>query len=98
MVYIFDTPMELNGKMSKDDGTPLDDPSIFRQIIGSLLYLAMTRPNITYAVHTVRQFVSNPHKPHLAAALRILLTMVSSTLLVLPCSFQLMRTLIGLAV
>ena len=70
--HTFDTPLELNNKISSDDGTPLDDPSVFRQIVGSLLYLTMIQPDISHAVHTVSQFVSNPHKPHLAAALRIL--------------------------
>ena len=70
--HTFDTPMELNSKFSTDDGLLLDDPSIFRRIVGSLLYLTMTRPDISHAIHTVSQFVNNPHKPHLAAALRIL--------------------------
>eukprot|EP00268_Persea_americana_P056965 TRINITY_DN6783_c0_g1_i10.p1 TRINITY_DN6783_c0_g1~~TRINITY_DN6783_c0_g1_i10.p1 ORF type:complete len:163 (-),score=19.30 TRINITY_DN6783_c0_g1_i10:107-595(-) len=70
--HTFDTPMELNSKLSTDDGPPLDDPSVFRRIVGSLLYLTMTPPDISHAIHTVSQFVSNPHKPHLAAALRIL--------------------------
>ena len=64
--------MELNNKISSDDGTPIDDPSVFRRIFGSLLYLTMTRLDISHAIHTVSQFVSDPHKPHLAAALRIL--------------------------
>ena len=50
---IFDTPMKLNNKINKDDGTPLDDPSVIRRIIGSLLYLTMTRLDITHDVHTV---------------------------------------------
>ena len=68
----FDIPMELNSKISMDDGPPLDDPSVFRWIVGSFLYLTMTWPDISHAVHTVSQFVSNPYKPHLAAALCIL--------------------------
>ena len=70
--HIFDTPMELNSKISADDGLPLENPSIFRRIVGSLLYLTMTQPDISHAVHTVSQFVSNPYKPHIATALRIL--------------------------
>ena len=70
--YTCDTSMELNSKISTDDGPPLGDPSIFRKIVGSLLHLTMTRPDISHIVHTVSQFVSNPHKPHIAAVLRIL--------------------------
>ena len=51
--HTFDTPLELNTNINSDDGTPLDDPSVFRQIVGGLLYLTMTRPDISYAVHTV---------------------------------------------
>ena len=68
----FDTPLELNVKISKDDGCPLEDPTVFRRLVGSLLYLTMTRPDISHAIHTMSQFVSNPYKPHLAAVYRIL--------------------------
>ena len=68
----FDTPLGLNVKISKDDGCPLEDPTVFQRLVGSLLYLTMTRPNISHAVHTVSQFVSNQHKPHLVAIYRIL--------------------------
>ena len=91
--------MELNSKLSTDDGPPLDDPSVFRGIVGSLLYLTMTRPDISHAIHTVSQFVSNPHKPHLAAALHIL-RYVKGTLnhglfylLAHLCTYQPMRML-----
>ena len=46
----FDTPLELNVKISKDDGSPLEDPTIFRRLVGSLLYLTMTRPDISHAI------------------------------------------------
>ncbi|XXG90668.1 hypothetical protein AAC387_Pa12g2382 [Persea americana] len=68
----FDTPLELNVKISKDDGCLLEDPTLFRRLVWSLLYLTMTRPDISHAVHTVSQFVNNPHKPHLAAVYRFL--------------------------
>ena len=68
----FDTPLKLNVKIIKDDGCPLEDPTLFRCLVRSLLYLTMNRPDISHAVHTVSQFVSNPHKPHLAAVYRIL--------------------------
>ena len=38
----FATPIELNVKLSKDDWHPLPDPTIFRCLVGSLLYLTMT--------------------------------------------------------
>ena len=50
----------------------LPNPTIFRRLVGSLLYLTMTRPDISHAVQAVSQFISHPHKPHLQAVYRIL--------------------------
>ncbi|KAL5542565.1 hypothetical protein UlMin_010275 [Ulmus minor] len=46
------TPMEANLKLSKDDGNPLEDPAVYRRMIGNLLYLTITRPDLSYAMLT----------------------------------------------
>ena len=69
---ILDTPMELNSKLHKDEGNHLPNPTIYKKLVGSLIYLTMTRPDISYAVHIVSQFVGNPYKLHLTAVHRIL--------------------------
>jgi len=46
--------------LSLHDGTPLDDPSEFRSLVGALQYLTLTRPDITYTVHLVCQFMHAP--------------------------------------
>ncbi|XP_022853994.1 uncharacterized protein LOC111375409, partial [Olea europaea var. sylvestris] len=66
------TPLELNSKLTPMDGTPFDDPTLFRQLVGSLVYLTVTRPDISYAVHIVNQFLSTPHTSHYATVLPIL--------------------------
>ncbi|XP_031265831.1 uncharacterized protein LOC116124279 [Pistacia vera] len=60
-----DTPMEVNVKYKKDEGDLLDDPTLYRRLVGSLIYLTTTRPDISYAVHQVSQFMSSPRHLHL---------------------------------
>ena len=67
-----DTPIEVNAKYSSSDGLPLSDPTLYRTVVGSLVYLTITRPDIAYAVHVVSQFVASPTTVHWAAVLRIL--------------------------
>ncbi|CAL1362691.1 unnamed protein product [Linum trigynum] len=66
------TPMELNLKLQKDSGERLKDGSQYRSIVGSLIYLSATRPDISYAVQIVSQFMTAPCVDHLAAVHRIL--------------------------
>ncbi|KAL0410959.1 UNVERIFIED_CONTAM: Retrovirus-related Pol polyprotein from transposon TNT 1-94 [Sesamum latifolium] len=65
------TPMALYEKLHfHDDGEKLD-PSLYRKLIGSLLYLN-TRPDITHSVSLLSRFMNEPSKTHFAAAKRIL--------------------------
>ncbi|CAA7054272.1 unnamed protein product [Microthlaspi erraticum] len=65
-------PMDPVVKLSKESGVPLDDPTPYRALVGLLLYLTITRPDITFAVHCLSQFMHTPTDVHLTAAHRIL--------------------------
>ena len=66
------TPMEPCVKLQKVEGKPLEDVKKFRQLVGSLFYLTITRPDIAYSVGVVSQFMDKPCVGHLIAAKRIL--------------------------
>jgi hypothetical protein len=65
-------PMEQNLKLLPDKGELLHDPCRYRRLIGRLIYLTITRPDITFAVNKLSGFMQQPRKPHYEAALRIL--------------------------
>ncbi|KAI5343890.1 hypothetical protein L3X38_011766 [Prunus dulcis] len=48
---LISTPMTSKGTLSRTHGTLLADPTPYRQMVGALQYLTMTRPDIFYAVH-----------------------------------------------
>ena len=66
------TPMTTSEKLLKYDGKEKVDASLYRSLVGSLIYLTNTRPDIVHAVSIISRFMSDPSKDHLAAAKRIL--------------------------
>lgn len=67
-----DFPTVQNLKLDLDDGVILEDPSLFRRLVGRLLYLTITRSDLVYLVQKLSQFVFNPHKSDLDVGYRIL--------------------------
>ena len=75
------TPMELNQKLTTvefDANTPstcpdetLKDPTGYQRLIGRLLYLTTTRPDISFAVQCLSQFMHSPKTSHMEAAMRL---------------------------
>jgi hypothetical protein len=66
------TPMETKMRLRADEGDGLKDFVMYRQLVGSLIYLTLTRPDISHAVGVVSRFMQEPRKPHLEAVRRIL--------------------------
>ena len=67
-----DTPLEVNAKLRHQDRNLHPDPTFYRHLVGSLIYLTITRPDLSYAVNLVSQFMTSPRHHHLAAAKRII--------------------------
>lgn len=66
------TPLPHGVSLFAEDGVLLDTPDQFRRLIGRLLYLSMTRPDVTYAVQQLSQFVQAPRSSHWEAAMHVL--------------------------
>ncbi|KAL4586016.1 hypothetical protein LXL04_010646 [Taraxacum kok-saghyz] len=65
-------PMEQNLQLDRCSSSPKIDASRYRRLVGRLLYLQATRPDIAYSVNMLSQFVEDPREPHMAAAYRVL--------------------------
>eukprot|EP00252_Welwitschia_mirabilis_P022462 TRINITY_DN607_c0_g1_i3.p1 TRINITY_DN607_c0_g1~~TRINITY_DN607_c0_g1_i3.p1 ORF type:complete len:1070 (-),score=207.18 TRINITY_DN607_c0_g1_i3:857-3973(-) len=66
------TPMATNEKLHKDMEGDLVDEHLYRSMIGSLMYLTATRPDIQYFVSFLSNFMNEPKYPHLMAVKRVL--------------------------
>lgn len=66
------TPMATSPKLCLQSGTPLADPHEYRKVVGSLQYLAFTRPAIAYSVNRLSQFMHRPTDDHWQAVKRVL--------------------------
>jgi hypothetical protein len=65
-------PLEQNVKLNVDEGKLVDDTTMYRRIVGSLIYMTITRPNLSYVIGMVSQFMQTPQKPHLDVVRHIL--------------------------
>ncbi|XP_065632067.1 probable LRR receptor-like serine/threonine-protein kinase At1g56140 [Quercus suber] len=67
------TPLKYNAKLTPLDGEPISNATRYRQLVGSMIYLTVTRLDISHAMGMVSKFMDAPHSVHYAAVLRILL-------------------------
>ncbi|XP_059446407.1 uncharacterized mitochondrial protein AtMg00240-like [Corylus avellana] len=95
---IVNTLTELNTCLTPHDGKPFCDFTLYRHLVGNLVYLTVTRPDISYAVDQVSQFMAAPRSTHFSAVLRILRYLkgtlfdgsISPTSLLFSCMLTLM--------
>jgi hypothetical protein len=73
------TPMDSNVRLQEDEGKELEDVTMYRQLVGSLIYLTLTRTNISNLVGVVSRYMSDPKKPHLDAV-RCILRYIKGTI------------------
>jgi hypothetical protein len=66
------TPMGTNGHLELDAGGKSVDQKVYRLLIGSLLYLCASRPDIMLSVCMCARFQVNPKEVHLRAVKRIM--------------------------
>ena len=68
------TPMELNFKKLSGNavGPVLEDPTEYQQLVGALMFLVNSRPDIYFAVNTLSQHMVDPHHIHRIGARNLL--------------------------
>ena len=66
------TPMPTNGHLDLDKRGNKVDQTLYHSMIGSLLYLTASRPDIMFSVYICARFQANPKETHLIAVKRIL--------------------------
>jgi hypothetical protein len=66
------TPMEVKLKLLVNTSSELIDATLYRQIIGSLMYLTNTKPDICFVVNTLSQFLVEPRSVHLVVAKHVM--------------------------
>ena len=66
------TPMTMKLKKHCSDDSDLVDPTMYRQLIGSLMYRVNTRPDICFVVNTLSQYMCEPRQTHWVATKHVL--------------------------
>lgn len=72
------TPTVMGLKLSKEDNSKDFDPSLYKSMVGSLMYMTATRPDIMYDVSLISRFMERPKEAHWQAA-KIILRYVNGT-------------------
>ncbi|CAM8880974.1 unnamed protein product [Rhodiola kirilowii] len=66
------TPLPIKHQLSLSTAAVIDDPMTYRKLVGKLIYLTITRPNLSHSVHILSQYMQAPTSDHMKAAHRLL--------------------------
>lgn len=66
------TPLPPGIHLRKTTESLLVEPDVYRRLVGRLLYLNLTRPDISYAVQQLSQFVSQPAQAHMDVVIHVM--------------------------
>ena len=64
-------PIVIEVRLTKDEGVKIRAP-MYKQLIGSLMYLTATRPDLMFVVFLMSKFMASPTELHMQAAKRVL--------------------------
>jgi len=67
-----EVPIEQNHRFGNEEESPKVEKTQYQTLVGKLIYLSYTRPDIAYAVSVVRQFMHDPKERHLQVVNRII--------------------------
>ncbi|WVY97892.1 hypothetical protein V8G54_030043 [Vigna mungo] len=73
------TPLSASAQLLKDSGDLLPCPTEYRALVGSLQYLSLTRPDITFNTNKLAQFMQHPRTTHWSAFKWVLCIFISAT-------------------
>lgn len=65
-------PMDIKLELTAELGDPLPDPSSYQRLVGKLIYLTITRPDIAFSVQILTQYMQHPTSVHMQNAKRVL--------------------------
>ncbi|GJW23479.1 retrovirus-related pol polyprotein from transposon RE1 [Tanacetum coccineum] len=65
-------PLDLVLKLTMEGGEPISDPSIYRTLVGKLLYLTITRPDLSFSAQALSQFLQQPTTLHMKALIKVI--------------------------
>ncbi|XP_076946784.1 secreted RxLR effector protein 161-like [Bidens hawaiensis] len=71
-IELVDTPTRVNHKLHMEEEAELTNKERYQRLVGKLIYLSYTRPDIAYAVGVISKFMHQPQVSHMEAVMRII--------------------------